>query len=98
MSSEMNAAHFIERLEVYRSPEHAKQYLRYFKTCVGEYGEGDIFMNVGMEQVFELAREFINMPPAEIEKLLENPIHEVRAGGYHRLCLATLYATVGKGL
>jgi len=55
-------------------------------------------MSVGMGQVFELAQKFINMPPAKIEKLLENPIHEVRAGGYRRLCLATLYATVGKGL
>jgi hypothetical protein len=33
-----------------------------------------------MGQVFELAKEFIDMPPAELEKLLENPIHEVRAG------------------
>ncbi len=33
-----------------------------------------------MGQVFALAKEFIEMPPAEIEKLLENPIHEVRAG------------------
>ena len=61
MASELSAAQFIERLEVYRSPEHAKQYLRYFKTGVGEYGEGDIFMGVGMGQVFELAKEFINM-------------------------------------
>lgn len=32
-------------------------------------------------QVFALAKDFIDMPPAEIEKLLESPIHEVRAGG-----------------
>jgi hypothetical protein len=31
-------------------------------------------------QVFALAKEFIEMPPNEIEKLLESPIHEVRAG------------------
>jgi len=34
-----------------------------------------------MGQVFELAKELIDMPPAEIEKLLESPIHEVRVGG-----------------
>jgi 3-methyladenine DNA glycosylase AlkD len=33
-----------------------------------------------MGQVFTLAKEFIEMPPSEIEKLLESPIHEVRAG------------------
>ena len=34
-----------------------------------------------MGQIFALAKEFIEMPPSEIEKLLESPIHEVRAGG-----------------
>ena len=38
-------------------------------------------MGVRMGQVFALAKEFIEMPPSEIEKLLESPIHEVRAGG-----------------
>jgi 3-methyladenine DNA glycosylase AlkD len=33
-----------------------------------------------MGQVFALAKEFVQMPPTEIEKLLESPIHEVRAG------------------
>jgi 3-methyladenine DNA glycosylase AlkD len=33
-----------------------------------------------MGQVFELAKEFIDMPSTEIEKLLESRYHEVRAG------------------
>jgi 3-methyladenine DNA glycosylase AlkD len=37
-------------------------------------------MGVRMGQVFALAKEFIEMPPGEIEKLLESPLHEVRAG------------------
>jgi len=37
-------------------------------------------MGVRMGQVFALAKEFIDMPPEEIEKLLENNVHEVRAG------------------
>ncbi len=81
MPTDLSAEQFIERLEAYRSPEEAKKYLRYFKTGKGEYGEGDIFIGVRMGQVFALAKEFMNMPPAEIEKLLESPIHEVRAGG-----------------
>lgn len=35
---------------------------------------------VPMGQVFALAKEFIEMPPVEIEMLLDNPIHLVRAG------------------
>jgi DNA alkylation repair enzyme len=54
---------------------------RYFKSGEGQYGEGDTFIGVRMGQVFALAKEFIDMPPSEIEKLLESPIHEVRAGG-----------------
>ena len=33
-----------------------------------------------MGQIFALAKEHMNMPPAEIEALLESPIHEVRVG------------------
>jgi 3-methyladenine DNA glycosylase AlkD len=46
---------------------------RYFKS-------GDDFIGVRMGQVFALAKEFVEMPPDEIEKLLESPIHETRAG------------------
>jgi 3-methyladenine DNA glycosylase AlkD len=40
----------------------------------------DQSMGIPIREVFALAREFMDMPPAEIEKLLESPIHEVRAG------------------
>jgi 3-methyladenine DNA glycosylase AlkD len=39
-----------------------------------------VIMGVRMGQVFALAKEFIEMPLGEIEKLLESPIHEVRVG------------------
>lgn len=78
--SDITAAQFIEKLETYRSPEELQKIQRYFKTGTGQYGEGDVFMGVRMGQVFALAKEFIDMPLDEIEKLLESPIHEVRAG------------------
>ena len=34
-----------------------------------------------MGQVFALAKTYIDLPPSEIEKLLESPIHEVRVCG-----------------
>lgn len=80
MPASIGAKRFVERLEAHRSPEQAKGYLRYFKTGEGEYGEGDVFLGVRMGHVFALAREFIAMPPEEIEELLDSPIHEVRAG------------------
>ena len=80
MPAEVSAERFVERLEAHRSPEELEKLQRYFKTGEGEYGEGDEFMGVRMGQVFALAKEFIEMPPGEIEKLLESPLHEVRAG------------------
>ncbi len=75
------AQQFIEKLYTYQSADQLKKHARYFKSGPGEYGEGDVFMGVRMGQVFALGKEFIAMPPREIEKLLENDIHEVRAGG-----------------
>src|SRR5436190_6225470 len=76
----LTAEEFIKRLEALRSPEELRKIQRYFQSGAGEYGEGDIFMGVRMGSLFELSKEFIDMPPSEIEKLLESPIHEVRAG------------------
>jgi 3-methyladenine DNA glycosylase AlkD len=81
MPADMTAEQFIEELNTYRSADELKKYQRYFKLGEGQYGEGDEFIGVRMGQVFALAKEFIAMPPNEIERLLESPIHEVRAGG-----------------
>ena len=35
---------------------------------------------IPMGKIFALAKEFIDMPPAEIEKLLESKRHEMRVG------------------
>jgi len=77
----LTAAEFVKRLEALQSDDERDNYGRYFKMGKGEYGEGDVFMGVRMGQVFDLAKEFIEMSIAEIEKLLEGEIHEIRAGG-----------------
>lgn len=77
---EMTAQHFIESLNAHQSDEELRKIQRYFKSGEGDYGAGDTFVGVRMGQVFDLAKEFIDMPPAEIETLLDSPIHEVRAG------------------
>ena len=79
--TDRSARGFVRRLEAHRSAEELKKIQRYFKSGQGEYGEGDVFMGVRMGQVFALAKEFIDMPPSEVEELLESRIYEVRAGG-----------------
>lgn len=80
-SSPFTAKRFIEKLKTHSSATELKKYAGYFKMGKGEYGEGDVFIGVRMGQVFALAKTFIEMLPGEIEKLLESPVHEVRAGG-----------------
>jgi hypothetical protein len=80
MSAGINATQFVRKLKTYRSPAELEKIQRYFKSGEGEYAEGDQFIGVRMGQLFALAKEFTEMPPSEIEKLLESPIHEVRAG------------------
>ncbi len=80
MPTSFSAKQFVERLNAHRSADELKKIQRYFKSGEGQYGEGDQFIGVRMGQVFALAKEFIEMSPGEIEKLLESPIHEVRAG------------------
>jgi len=55
----------------------AKQFIEKLKDLGSK---DDEFSNVSMGQVFALAKEFMDMLPDQIEKLLESPIHEVRAG------------------
>jgi 3-methyladenine DNA glycosylase AlkD len=76
----LTAKKIIERLNALQSDAELKKIQRYFKSGEGQYGEGDQFMGVKMGSLFELAKKFGEMPIAEIEKLLESPIHEARAG------------------
>ncbi|HUR67216.1 MAG TPA: DNA alkylation repair protein [Chitinophagaceae bacterium] len=79
-ASAVTAQKFIERLKTFQSDAELKKIQRYFKMGEGQYGEGDQFMGVKMGQLFKLAVEFAGMPINDIEKLLDSPIHEVRAG------------------
>ena len=78
--SELTAQQFIVRLEALQSNEELEKIHRYFKSGEGEYGQGDRFIGVRMGHVFALAKEFVDMEPAEIERLMESDIHEARAG------------------
>ena len=62
---EYTAAQFVERLQALRPP--------------GAQGTDD-YHGVGMGQIFALAKECMDMPPDEIETLLDNQSHAVRVG------------------
>ena len=70
----LTAKEFVEKLKTYHSPQavEANDHLA--------ADQDDISIGVRMGQVFALAKEYIDMPLEEIEKLLESSVHEVRVG------------------
>ncbi len=68
-----------ERLFAAATPQRAAMLARFFKTGVGEYGEGDVFIGVYVPDVRRIAREFAaRLSPAEVLPLLADPVHECR--------------------
>jgi 3-methyladenine DNA glycosylase AlkD len=78
MPEKPTAKLFLERLKAEATAEELAKYERYFPLASRQ--KGDRFIGVRMGTVFETAKAFALMPPAEIERLLESEIHEARAG------------------
>lgn len=73
-----SAAQFVKGLELHRPAAVAGK--GYVKTDKDGYDKDDLFMGVRMGEVFALAKAFMAMPPNEISKLLDSPVHEARVG------------------
>lgn len=80
MSTELTAKNFIAELEKHQSAAELKKYGRYFSFSDEKPLKGDKFIGVRMGTIFATAREYIEMPVKELEKLLESEVHELRAG------------------
>lgn len=61
------------------TPARAKTNAWFFKTGKGQYGEGDIFVGVTVPQVRGVVKEVsFDISLTEVQKLVKDPIHEVR--------------------
>jgi len=80
MPQTLTTKSFTEKLKAKQSDAELKKIQRYFKSGEGQYAEGDTFIGVKMGDLFALAKEHSGMPVKELEKLLDSPIHELRAG------------------
>jgi 3-methyladenine DNA glycosylase AlkD len=74
MPVKMNADEFLKKLSALRSPAVAESHNHLASD------DDDVILGVRMGHVFALAKEFMDMPLVEVEKLLESPIHEARVG------------------
>jgi 3-methyladenine DNA glycosylase AlkD len=60
------------------SEEKAKVLQRFFKTGPGDYGEGDVFIGVGVPELRKLVKEYPDITIEESVQLLRSSIHEER--------------------
>ncbi len=84
----MDAKSLKSDLEKICDEEKAIILSRFFKTGVGQYGEGDKFMGVTVPKQRELIKNYDGMPLSEISKSISSEFHEVR--------LSTLLIMVNK--
>ncbi|WP_319804512.1 DNA alkylation repair protein [Nocardioides malaquae] len=59
-------------------PVDAENLARFFQTHPGGYGEGDAFLGVRVPALRAVAKAYVDLPPADIRELLDDPWHEHR--------------------
>jgi 3-methyladenine DNA glycosylase AlkD len=67
-----------EQLVALTDPKQAAIKARFFKTGVGEYGEGSRFLGIYTADLQAIAKSFSDLPFAAIQVLLQSDIHEER--------------------
>lgn len=60
------------------NPEKALVLQRFFKTGIGEYGEGDIFLGITVPESRKISVKFKGLSLQDVESLLQSKIHEER--------------------
>ncbi len=77
----LSAKNIQEELKKKANKSFAERYKTFFKTGKGEYGEGDIFIGVPVPEIRRIVKKYYDIPFKELQKLLENKIHEYRFAG-----------------
>ena len=77
------ASEIIEYMESLQDDEQRINLMRFFKTGVGDYGEGDEFLGIKVPQTREVVKAASkSIPLSEIPELLMSRWHEVRLCGF----------------
>jgi len=81
MAEELNADRFVERMAALVPAARRAEFRQRSGLSArrGAESEGLTF-DMRMRSIFDLAKEFVDLPPEGIEKLLDSAVHEVRVG------------------
>ncbi|MDR2628646.1 MAG: DNA alkylation repair protein [Puniceicoccales bacterium] len=74
----MVTEHIIAEIAALGSSSSAKQCERFFQARPGGYGYGDKFCGASVPDLRKVAKKHSNISLGEIEKLLQNSLHEAR--------------------
>jgi len=77
----MTALDASKKMKALANPRKAKILSSFFKTDPGQYGEGDKFLGVMVPQTRYIARQYLELPLPELQKLIRSPWHEERLLG-----------------
>ena len=86
VSALLTSQGFMAAMQQHANAGDAAHLQRFFKTGKGQYGEGDMFIGVCVPVTRRLCKQFRGMPLAEVEKLLESPVHEHRLAAVIMMC------------
>ena len=74
----ITAERFVERLKAHQSRDELLKHQRYFKFVEDKQDTDDYFIGVRMGTIFEIAKEFIDMPCVLLRYSIEKLDKELR--------------------
>ncbi len=72
------AAKILFTLKALANPERAAHSQKFFKTGIGEYGEGDVFLGIRVPEIRKLVKKYKDIHLDDTLQLLKSNLHEVR--------------------
>jgi len=76
--SDMSASLALADLRAFTKKGRISDLACFYKTGLGEYAEGDLFLGGTVPQTRSVAKKYQNLELTEIEKLFNSPFHEAR--------------------
>lgn len=81
MSSTKSQTQFIAALRKIANPDAISEVSRFFHEDPNARSTGNQVLGVRFGSIFQVAKDFVDMPLSEVEKLLDSPYYEARMGG-----------------